>query len=557
VYQKKVFAIRAHKNSKKNAIYQIMIPIIYIFLKLKLKLKTMQTIKSFFWIVCCYLMLPATGVAQNNTLQPTRCGSTDFAGGIEGLDAWAKAYYAQPQKTVTSLPILYLPVHLSLVSNSDRTGRISPNFALSLLCKVNNDYRPYGIQFWLDSLDVSIQNTAFNNPASASTQAIGPMLVGHQMANRFNIYLHSGETQTFAAGVYLGTAHYPNNNITAPDVINCFASSLTTSQNIITHTIGHYLGLPHTFSGTEGYDNPACTTPPTQATVGAPFNDPNCTTNGDRFCDTPPDYHWNNWNCGAGDATLGNTGNHWSCPIVSPDGVTMQVDGSNLMSHALGLCGNHFSNNQRDRMRDLITTLRSSLLAVPVVGDTISQPVTMVSPLTFAPSAPIELKWRKVPNATRYIVEVFGNSVGSQVLMDSIVTDTMFTYQRTNLSKLNYWIKIKPFNKKYFCTAATPSRFSVVTGTENYISDLSTMEIVPNPVASASFSLHTNTEKDITTSLVLIDLTGRVVKNFGIQQFSAGDSQRDMDINEVPNGIYFIKMQNETGISTRKMVVLK
>jgi hypothetical protein len=390
------------------------------------------------------------------------CGSEEFAGGEADLQVWANTYYAQPQaKSNTALPVLNLPVALYLVSKTDGSGGILPSLALGIMCDVNDDYRQHDIRFHVDSLDRNIKNDAYNDPPAGDDSYWSSMLSGRKMANRANVYFHGGGAATQLCGVYHGTAVQSGTPGT-PDVVNCFGNCLVRNNKTVTHELGHYLAMPHTFYGLESVPTnlspaPPCGTNVPTATAGEKYDrsglGSNCTNSGDRFCDTYPDYNPQRWDCGAGDATLGNAGNNWSCPVNSFSSspatyppVKMQIDGSNYMSYANDACGNKFTINQRDRMRTFITTRRANLTSIVVTGDTIAQQVVSETPdgYVLAPNTPLggaELKWNKVPNARAYVVQFIGNSIGTQILGEIIVYDTLCTIPAAYApsSRANIW----------------------------------------------------------------------------------------------------------------------
>jgi hypothetical protein len=490
--------------------------------------------------------MPFVGFAQSQL--PT-CGSTDFAGGVEDLDNWAHTYYAQPQtKSLGALTPMYLPTVMYLVAKTDGTGGVLPSLALAMLCDVNDDYRPHAIQFVLDSLDQTINNDAYNDPPLNSMNYYTAMLTGHKQANRVNLYLHGGGAATGLCGVYHGGA--PSTGVVGtPDVVNCFGSCLFRGNTTMTHELGHYLAIPHTFYGLENGNNLACGA---QATAGAPFNDPLCGSNGDRFCDTPPDYNPKRWTCNASGL---------SCTVFSTDNVAMQIDGTNYMSYSNDACAVKFTINQRDRMRTFITTRRANLLAITTVGDSITQSAHLVSPVNnyLNPLATMQLVWNKVPNATHYMIEVFGNATQTQKLLDVVVRDTTYLYAHPfNVSTTaKRWWRVTAFNKKYFCN--TPSGFNYFAhpvGTENAIQGLSAMQIVPNPIQNNHFTIHTEAEKAVKTNLSIVDIMGRTVQNLGEYNISAGENTTDFSIENLPNGVYFVQMRSETGIKTTKIVVM-
>jgi PKD repeat protein len=129
-----------------------------------------------------------------------------------------------------------------------------------------------------------------------------------------------------------GYAYFPINNPIDGIVIlhNAFGTvgNLKTNTNMnrtLTHEIGHYLGLYHTF-----HDTSAC------------GPETNCSTAGDRICDTP--------------VTIQNS----SCTSPACSG-TQQVQ--NYMDYTPQTCQDMFSEGQKLRMRTTLETQRTTMLS--------------------------------------------------------------------------------------------------------------------------------------------------------------------------------------------------
>ncbi|MEP7142444.1 MAG: gliding motility-associated C-terminal domain-containing protein [Ferruginibacter sp.] len=117
---------------------------------------------------------------------------------------------------------------------------------------------------------------------------------------------------------------------------------LTAFDNLLIHEMGHYLGLYHTYEGRNCANN-------------------DCTTDGDRVCDTPPDrslknsFSCNNPENSCNTDTLSNYSNGNFTTDV-PDQI------ANFMDFGNEACVNEFTQGQADRMNAVIQTLRSGLL---------------------------------------------------------------------------------------------------------------------------------------------------------------------------------------------------
>ena len=100
----------------------------------------------------------------------------------------------------------------------------------------------------------------------------------------------------------------------------------TQMNRTLTHEAGHYLGLLHTFYGTNS----------------CPATENNCTLQGDCVCDTPPT---------TANATCANA------PLCSDAHV------ENYLDYTAEGCKNAFTAGQRDRMRAVVETYRPALLS--------------------------------------------------------------------------------------------------------------------------------------------------------------------------------------------------
>ena len=127
-----------------------------------------------------------------------------------------------------------------------------------------------------------------------------------------------------------GYAYFPFNSPVDGIVVlfNAFGTvgnlkSYTNMNRVITHEVGHYLGLYHTFNGTS-----SCS------------SESNCSTQGDRVCDTP--------------VTIMSS----SCSTPACSG-TQQVE--NYMDYTPETCQDMFTEGQKLRMRTTLETQRTSM----------------------------------------------------------------------------------------------------------------------------------------------------------------------------------------------------
>jgi PKD repeat protein len=175
--------------------------------------------------------------------------------------------------------------------------------------------------------DQGIQSSGGNGANEAAVKALSTW----PRASYVNIWIVNEIGNNDGGSGVQGYAYFPFNNPVDGIVVlhNAFGTvgnlkSYTNMNRTLTHEVGHYLGLYHTF-----HDTNSCT-------------EANCTTGGDRVCDTPT-------------TTLNASCSSPAC------GDTQQVE--NYLDYTSQTCQNMFSEGQKVRMRSTLENERTSLLS--------------------------------------------------------------------------------------------------------------------------------------------------------------------------------------------------
>lgn len=257
-----------------------------------------------------------------------------------------------------------LPVVVHVIHEGEAYGlgsNITDEQILSAIQALNDDFRKVpGTNGFGDGVDIKIQFClASRNPEGQPTTGInrvngssvalyaeqGIQSSGGNGANEAAVKALSTWPREQYANIWIvneignndggsgvqGYAYFPYNNPVDGIVIlyNAFGTvgnlkSYTNMNRTLTHEMGHFLGLYHTF-----HETSSCT-------------EANCSTAGDRVCDTPP-------------TTL-----NASCSAPACSG-TQQVQ--NYLDYTSQTCQDMFTEGQKTRMRTTLETQRTSLLS--------------------------------------------------------------------------------------------------------------------------------------------------------------------------------------------------
>ncbi|KAF8608976.1 metalloprotease [Ceratobasidium sp. AG-I] len=254
------------------------------------------------------------------------CGfqpSSDFIAAAESHFVANKALVKIPAITATINIQLYWHV---IHSNTAVTGGYIPDSQIAdSIAQLNKDYATCGISFTLNATDRTLNANWFNNvgPSNSYQTAMKTTLYKGSAATLdvYTVGFNSGS----GAGL-LGYATFPSSYSSNPkdDGVVILYSSVpggsTTNYNqgrTLTHEVGHWLGLYHTFQG-------------------------GCSGSGDFVSGTPPE---------ASPAS--------GCPVgrdTCSGGGTDPID--NFMDYSFDSCMNKFTPEQCKRMKEQIATYR-------------------------------------------------------------------------------------------------------------------------------------------------------------------------------------------------------
>ncbi len=348
---------------------------------------------------------------------------------------------------------LYVPVMVySVFQNKDHVSN-NIHFILRTLSRANSDFRRANIRFYLfEEPDTLINDRWYSHDYYDGQE----MMEANNIDGAINIY--------FVGSPAGNCGYYSPASDAVAIAYSCGGYSAT-----ISHELGHFLSLPHTFLGWEGTEYfPNSKASDYSHVVFRPIetvDGSNCQEAGDGFCDTRPDYLSYRWHCDSDSMS--------SFSLTDPNGAQFHADGRNIMSYSTDYCPTMFSKEQIQAMRTNLTRRR-----IELVHDRPPQrpiPPTKISTLLFPyghpvpPDTPV-IAWNTVPNAMYYYVQVSRRrSFNGPLVLDTITTDTALWIPGLR-SGNTYYVRIYPYNlvtfdngwseRMKFRTAKTSSTFT-------------------------------------------------------------------------------------------------
>ncbi len=494
-------------------------------------------------------LIPVFGVAQAPLYT---CGNSDW---LEPLSTKR----LEANKVAQIVPrnnVVYVPIKLHLVAKTDGTGRLSDKEAFRSLCLLNNDFIGANIQFYLkDGTFNYINNTTiYNNPTLPASIFL---LQNERDTRAVNVFVSEVARPTDAGDNSIIAGFYsPGNDwvVMRKDAMNKWA---------FPHELGHYFSLMHTHLGwdSEPYD-PEIHGIPAPAT--SPDGNPtekvdrsNCETAGDRICDTPADYN--------GITTFSCT---YEGGALDPDSVLIDPDEHNYMSY-FSFCdrGEYtFSGEQISIIqKDLASSSRTKLSpgSTPAFAELSAEGGTLIQPINSSSvplSEPIRLEWEPIEGAEYYTVEI--DRIPTYVLNPITITvSDPFAEIDPDLlrSNTNYYWRITPYNRYFFCENASPSgSFKTLNSTSSRTLELLTsFHVFPTPVSTQQpITVQIQSIERFKGILYLTDLQGRKIGSAKIREFYPGGNEEHFSIPNLASGMYFVVLETPQGRTFAKLPVV-
>ncbi|MCO6487653.1 MAG: zinc-dependent metalloprotease [Phaeodactylibacter sp.] len=497
---------------------------------------------------------------SKSDLQP--CGSPP------GKSAWLKRYQQNPQAYTRSMDTtLYVPLTIHLLAQDNGNGYFSQSQLLDALCRLNSDFGEANIQFFVEGEVNYLPNSGWNNHEDVLAGA--DMMFANNVPNTINTYFandpagNCGYNLPYAGIAMAKACSGPNDHTWA-------------------HEVGHNLSVQHPFLGWEGgvshdgsishnFSNPAPLTVTYDYTY---FKDTlirdtliidtalvefvdgsNCHIAADGFCDTRPDYIASRWNC--------NINGESPQEQTDPAGAKFRSDGSLIMGYSDDACQARFTPEQIAAMRANLYEEKAGYLynqtPLPPVS---AEPTTLLAPGQdeLVQYDAVFLEWEPLENATHYLVQVsrLASLPATGALTSNyIVTTTSLALPEVLQIDRDYYWRVRGYNSHSFCSPVTAAgRFRAAqVMSANSLDAVSNLRLSPNPVVGGQpILLEFDAAEAFSASLDLFAATGQVIRSQKLA-VQAGNNRFSLATDELAPGLYFARMECETGRTTGRVVI--
>ncbi len=510
------------------------------------------------------LVLTLLSLSLLNAQQIGRCGVgiEDGMKIIEGLEE-NKKFLAE-----TAFPRadkLYVPLIFNLVSKNEGEGRLDESTIFAQICRLNADYLDADMVFYVKEINYLISNGLYTNPTSSASFNT---MINNKGAG-VNIFVCERAQHPDEDGQGGTTLGYYS---PSGDYIVCRKEEIVSANGTLTHEIGHFFDMPHTFFGWEcqtvdGYTyDPAVHGNPLTITnapcSGGGFNIPvelmdgsNCSTAADRICDTPPGYNFPFSN-GFG----GPCGTSQDCFDKNGDLVIPMAN--NVMGYFDGCSSFEFTPDQISLMRaDFLSPGRAYIRSSYEPNEALVDPnvaMTGFSPADFETAENyngVLISWNEVAGADTYFLRITDGAETFQYYTDKT------EHYETNLSpgKQYFWFII-PHNETSMCHEGSGVlRFitgSGTTSTKDLISGIDAIALFPNPASigeSVNLYVEAKQIKDIKISLLTIN--GQTLNVKAQHQITTGENTITIPTSNISSGVYFLRISSDNETTLRKLII--
>jgi hypothetical protein len=450
---------------------------------------------------------------------------------------------------------IHIPLVIHLVGNSNGQGFVAAQNVLGMVCRLNNDFADQNLRFYIkDSLRYLRDDLIF---ADAYDSLAVNRMITYKDTTALNIFTN-GSAGGGVAGYYSRRGDYVF-------MLNSYANA---SSPTITHEIGHFFTLPHTFFGWENIDaRQLHFNTPAPDSIGTDWRRreveyvdrtgplANCYSSADGFCDTDADY----------------ISERAQCPLsgtaLDPSGTPISPNTTLYMSYFYDACVNNFTPEQKTAIMASVVNRNWLFFTAPNTDSLNWNAITHTIPadastIQIQDSVSFEWNLQGVGPAEKYILFVerliFGTPVG--VIYNSIVpTNSVKLPSNLFINSATYRWQVMPYSNGFTCAGfSNPTTFTVqLPASVENITGLTEFSVNPNPVKGDYVNIFYKLTEETELSFRVLSYDGKVIISEPFSAEPATDNFKTINISNLPSGIYIVQMICKNGIQNRKIEIVK
>ena len=443
---------------------------------------------------------------------------------------------------------IYLPIKFHIVAKSDGSERVKESEILKMMCTVNDDFADQNIQFYIKGGFNYINNDNVYDDHRSTERTI--MRINRDI-RAINIFVIDRISDNEANLGYYHNVH---------DWIVIRNSDIN-SNKVMTHEIGHFFSLIHTFGNHNSSYNPdeeGDVAPKIFANTGVDFekaDGSNCEDSGDFLCDTPADYNAFNSICEPPFA------------ILDPDSVAINPDTKLFMAYFVcdARSDYYFSDDQKDLIRaDLTTERRQPLISDnPSTTELVTEEAVNIFPSdrsTVSIRNGLDLEWTSVRNANHYLIEIadLPNFSNSSIIASIVSNENFITIDGLEPDK-NYFWRVRPFNEYHTCPDfGSETRFKTTleeTTSSNEMEAVESWSLFPNPSNTNQIHLRITAKTRTLGHIKIYNSAGQEVFSLDDQKLALGNNDITLNIAQLNPGIHTLTFHSEQGYLADKLII--
>jgi hypothetical protein len=477
-----------------------------------------------------------------------------FFNSLQGQEFCGTSYQTQEEMKPqpTSLKprnsVTYVPVRIHLVGDNEGNGIPSPSRLLDQMTRLNRDFEGTGIQFYMSGSNFfnTINDVNVYEEPNLNVQDI----LRYKSPNAMNVFVTKNTYPTDNGGSILG--YYTG---LGTDHIVMLNSQLSSSNNTLSHEVGHFFNLRHTFFGWEQEPYNAVThgnpltirlAPKSNAAIEL-MDKSNCSTAADQLCDTPPDYNF------------GFTANgcNFNQQIKDINNELIVTQKENQMSYFNNCSKYVFTSNQITRMSNSLMSTSRSYIRLNYTPNTaaITGTPSFVNLQALIPTYNnVLIQWTPVENATNFVVEITdGRSTRTSIQNGTSLRATDLEANKT------YIVRVRPFNEYFTDTKILIGTFktgNVLSSVNNDELDMLKVDLIGNPVFKGSQDIlfNINSTMNFDAAIKVFDVQGKMI-HIETKRIENGTFLHRIPATQLSTGLHILSIESEYGRIVKKIMI--